>query len=654
VLPQTQQAFERALPNPVAALNRPTLQSTEPAPMPRPITTAPVGLGIKPADISEADATAPQVQSLSETLSEPPRMHLDVVRDTQVMSPLDHCEVAPLAPHLVAEPLRTTFAAIERHFANVIPAAPKQPAEVWQPTPIVNSTVATVESIKTEFHQADTQRELVLPPSLQTDLAAFEASPTATLTSAPSARATVTRVVMTPATTAPVKAATDLTDEWLGERQITDPSVSSTEAESVGTLTPNPVATAPDAAPDATRQPESAGPTTYFSTNVTHAAWATNIVTEQLPAVWNPLKPAAHSAGTARWTAALNHVAGPASQSTAHETSKVAFPWVALNTTLAEAPTLTDKVPKPERSSAPSVDATIAQSVTTSIEANVEAASTRPLERVVSPLPGLIGSSSLPGAPSELALPRVALEHERAVERPLPPEPLATSAAQPGAESALPTFAARTTPTANGTELDLQLAGRKAVQEDKEGLAVKGLDAAAPLPLEQKLERGTAVAQSADTRDTHVSHVARQLAEPLISASAGLAPNEPRTIRLKLRPETLGEVEIVLTHDASGQYHARMIAEREQTTHVLRGQLGQLREALEQAGLQVGQLDITTSTGSPEHHRQGGQGWHAGGQDSQHAHPSAARIPETESFDHEPATYSGPTTAHNGLLNLHA
>jgi flagellar hook-length control protein FliK len=212
----------------------------------------------------------------------------------------------------------------------------------------------------------------------------------------------------------------------------------------------------------------------------------------------------------------------------------------------------------------------------------------------------------------------------------------------------VPAFEPRVTPAVSGNQLDWQPANApETSRENNAELAVNAPGTAATL------ERGTAVAQNTGTRDANVNHVTRQLAEPLIAASAELAPNEPRTIRLKLRPETLGEVEIVLTHDASGQYHAQMTTEREQTTHVLRSQLGQLREALEQAGLQVGQLDITTSTGStssPEQRGQSGQGW----QDSQHAHTPAARIPATESFAHEPATYSGPTTAHDGLLNLHA
>jgi flagellar hook-length control protein FliK len=106
-------------------------------------------------------------------------------------------------------------------------------------------------------------------------------------------------------------------------------------------------------------------------------------------------------------------------------------------------------------------------------------------------------------------------------------------------------------------------------------------------------------------------HVAEQLAEPLIAASEYVAPGMLRNLRFKLRPAELGQVEVELRRDAAGRLSARLTVGHEATSRVLGDELGQLREALERAGLQVGRLDVTTYVGGH------GPGWHTNGQSNQ-------------------------------------
>ncbi len=67
---------------------------------------------------------------------------------------------------------------------------------------------------------------------------------------------------------------------------------------------------------------------------------------------------------------------------------------------------------------------------------------------------------------------------------------------------------------------------------------------------------------------------------------------EPRSLRVRLRPEELGEIDINITSDHTGSLSVRLSAARDTTHSTLADGLGQLREALEQAGLNVARLDV--------------------------------------------------------------
>src|SRR5262249_25435066 len=71
---------------------------------------------------------------------------------------------------------------------------------------------------------------------------------------------------------------------------------------------------------------------------------------------------------------------------------------------------------------------------------------------------------------------------------------------------------------------------------------------------------------------------------------------QPRSVRLRLRPEELGQVEIQLTRDSSGKVSAQLSVERENTRAVLVQSLPQLRQTLERAGVTVERLQVTSET----------------------------------------------------------
>lgn len=630
-----QTAFGGALPNEVMTNAAPKLQPHLAAALPGP--TAPAWAAPEQVISTQPSEGEPQVQSLSETLTNP---MIDVAQRTQVITPLDHCEVEPLSSTPVAEPLRATFSAIERHLFNVAPPLRHNAAASSQLAPTSGDTPATA----TDLHQADTLRELVLPPSLQTGWAT-----TGTVT--PALPMTVPYVTTPALTTMPATGALDLTDEWLGERQITDPQVSPTKPEGVGTLTQMTVTEAQNTALPAPTQGETQQPPTYFSAHVTPTTWAANFGADKAPAVWTPPKPAVQSAGAARWTAALNQVTRSTSRPVVSDASAEDFALPAMSAQLPAPAILPSELPKPAAPGAQSVATSPVIAAEAAPQTNTETVPTQPLQRVAAPPPGLTSTPTLPGATGTLNLPRVVFERGSAVERNAQAAPMPERVSQPVPSVATLPIESQAIPLVTRTSADLKPAvasgAPEVAPEQSDELAINANGTTTPATV----VRGTAVAQSADVRDINDGHVAKQLAEPLITASTDLETDAPRTIKLKLRPKELGQVEIELHCDATGRFNARLTVEREHTTQVLRNELGQLREALEQAGLQVGQLDITTGSEQPNGQA---QGWHAGGQDAHHAHTTPTRIPAADSFDSEPVSTSGPAAAPDRLINLHA
>ncbi len=612
--PQTQPAFDSELPNESALVMAAQIQRPAQQPLPLQATSASSWPSTEPKVTAEPNARVPQDHTLS--VSEP-GSSVAAVQDTQVITPLDHCEAEMLPPKLVTEPLRASLSKIEQHFSNPVQQLGSNAEVATQSVPAlsVNSTPPSSESLIPGLQQADTVRELRLPQFYQAELAE-------------------------PAANSPETVSRNLTDEWLGQRQIPDRQAPPTTIESVGTLTPLTAVAAQNTTPIGAPRPAATIAPAYFSTNVpahpaTHSGAANSVSNN-----WPNNLPAAQQPGGARWATAIN----PVTRQVASTLVKEELPSLALGTPFRTLSDTVVEVPLPENYSARTADLPTRRPVPAPLAANTEPAPAQPAQRVEPLVTAFAENTPLTTTPHAAASLREARRIERAVDNKAPAAPLLARAAPQVTPAATPEAESSAAPAVRRPGVELNPPAKlEAARAAMDETPVNDL-AAAPLTP----ERGTAVAQHVGIRDENVSHVARQLAEPVITASAELERNEPRTIRLKLRPAALGAVEIELRYDAAGQLNARLTAEREQTTHVLRGQLGQLREALEQAGLQVGTLDINTS---PD---QRGQGWHAGGQDARHAHTPLTRIPAPESFAFEPTPQGGLAPAQDRLINLHA
>lgn len=140
-----------------------------------------------------------------------------------------------------------------------------------------------------------------------------------------------------------------------------------------------------------------------------------------------------------------------------------------------------------------------------------------------------------------------------------------------------------------------------------------------------------------------------QLTGPMTAAAESLAYREGRTLRLRLNPEELGQIEIRLTRDAEGRLSAQLIAKHETTRDVLIDGMSHLRVALERAGLTVDRLDVGVGSGW-ENSSTGG---HATEDDRPHAAAPVDKASEANSSTN-PLTTGDTRPAQDRLLNLRA
>jgi flagellar hook-length control protein FliK len=91
---------------------------------------------------------------------------------------------------------------------------------------------------------------------------------------------------------------------------------------------------------------------------------------------------------------------------------------------------------------------------------------------------------------------------------------------------------------------------------------------------------------------------AAQSAAQIIAQAETLNLRQIRSLRLRLQPEELGQVEIQLKRDAQGKISVHLSAERDSARQTLSQTLGQLRETLERAGLTVDRLQVKSATTS--------------------------------------------------------
>ena len=89
-----------------------------------------------------------------------------------------------------------------------------------------------------------------------------------------------------------------------------------------------------------------------------------------------------------------------------------------------------------------------------------------------------------------------------------------------------------------------------------------------------------------------------QVANQIVDLAVATQPRQQRSVRLRLRPEELGQVDIQLTRDSAGRVSAQVVVEREAARAALTQSLAQLRETLERAGLSVDQLNVSSDASS--------------------------------------------------------
>ncbi|HET6975114.1 MAG TPA: flagellar hook-length control protein FliK [Pyrinomonadaceae bacterium] len=88
-----------------------------------------------------------------------------------------------------------------------------------------------------------------------------------------------------------------------------------------------------------------------------------------------------------------------------------------------------------------------------------------------------------------------------------------------------------------------------------------------------------------------------QTLDQIVALAAMTNAAETKSIRFRLRPKELGQIEIQLTRDAEGRLSANLNVERESARTLLSQTLGELRESLTRAGFTVDKIEIRAETG---------------------------------------------------------
>jgi flagellar hook-length control protein FliK len=88
-----------------------------------------------------------------------------------------------------------------------------------------------------------------------------------------------------------------------------------------------------------------------------------------------------------------------------------------------------------------------------------------------------------------------------------------------------------------------------------------------------------------------------QTISQIIAQASVLPPRQTKSLRLRLRPEELGQIDIELSRDAGGRISAHISADRDSARGVLTRSLDELRETLSRAGLNVDKLQISAEPG---------------------------------------------------------
>ncbi len=108
------------------------------------------------------------------------------------------------------------------------------------------------------------------------------------------------------------------------------------------------------------------------------------------------------------------------------------------------------------------------------------------------------------------------------------------------------------------------------------------------------VEGATKIAQASNPPlRASTNEIIAQTVSPLVALAESLQRRESRTIRLRLRPEELGEVELQVTREAGGRLSVQLSAERDAARDTLTNGLTQLRDSLERAGVAIERLEVS-------------------------------------------------------------
>jgi flagellar hook-length control protein FliK len=93
------------------------------------------------------------------------------------------------------------------------------------------------------------------------------------------------------------------------------------------------------------------------------------------------------------------------------------------------------------------------------------------------------------------------------------------------------------------------------------------------------------------------SSIQSQAINQIIAQAEFLQGHQTRSLRLRLRPEELGQIDIQLSRDAAGRISGHIYAEREAARGTLSRSLDELRETLTRAGITIDKLQISAHPG---------------------------------------------------------
>lgn len=134
----------------------------------------------------------------------------------------------------------------------------------------------------------------------------------------------------------------------------------------------------------------------------------------------------------------------------------------------------------------------------------------------------------------------------------------------------------------------------------KTGKEIKGLENSSGQILDNfqnRLSSEQKIIESTPQLDNLSGKVFEQVEPPILELAAlTQIGNEKRILKMRLNPVELGAVEITLEKSASGKINAYFQTESETTRQVLNESIVQLRNSLENAGWQVGDLEISCNS----------------------------------------------------------